>query len=526
MERSAQWAALMSADPATPEPFEVLYSIESLVVPRPERATYRPMADQAPQQSTLTTAPPILAPGPHLIVFIQGGVKAHPLKPGQVVTVGRSTDSEIRIDTPSISRRHFTIREGAPSLIEDLASANGTRLNGVRLLANTPTPFEIGNLIEAGGIFFMVQDHGPSTEQMTARIEKSTAPDEESTSIQAMVVVEDVAMARIHGLVELVARSGIPVLVMGETGVGKEVISAALHKRSPRAEKPYIKLNCAALPEALLESELFGYERGAFTGANQTKAGLIEAAHQGTFFLDEIGEMPLPTQAKLLRVLENGELMRLGGLKPRIVDVRFIAATNRNLPSLVAKGAFRRDLYFRLNGITIPIPPLRERKSEIPALASFFLGQAAMRVGRVVPKLTADLIAVLEKHSWPGNIRELKNVMDRALTVCVGGTLLPEHLIIEPDLSLDEAPQSVRRPAPSRPASTPNMSAVTLPAKEPHGRLMRMDSETEQKLILKALDQAGGNQSRASEILGISRRTLINRLDEYGLRRPRKKTEP
>ena len=502
------------------------YTPGSLVAPRPERATDRPMADQAPL-STLTQAPPILAPGPHLIVFFKGGVKAHPLSPGRVVGVGRGTDSEIRIDAPSISRRHFSIREGAPAVIEDLASANGTRLNGLRLLPNTPTPFEIGNLIEAGGIFFMIQDHGPSTEQITARIEKSTASEDESTNIQAMVVVEDVAMARIHGLVELVARSGIPVLVMGETGVGKEVISAALHKRSPRADFPYIKLNCAALPEALLESELFGYERGAFTGANQTKAGLIEAAHQGTFFLDEVGEMPLPTQAKLLRVLENGELMRLGGLKPRIVDVRFIAATNRNLPALVAMGAFRRDLYFRLNGITIPIPPLRERRSEIPALASFFLGQAAMRGGRAIPKLTSELLATLDKHSWPGNIRELKNVMERALTVCCGTTLLPEHLIIEPDLSLDEAPESgpsvgrLRAPTKTAPSASSRLAA----AREPHGRLLRMDAETEQTLILKALDQAGGNQSKASEILGISRRTLINRLDEYGLRRPRKKTD-
>ncbi len=327
-------------------------------------------------------------------------------------------------------------------------------------------------------------------------------------------------MARLHGLVDQVARSDISVLVIGETGVGKEVISAAIHQRSPRAGKPFVKLNCAALPEPLLESELFGHERGAFTGAAQTKPGLIEAAHGGTLFLDEIGEMPPATQSKLLRVFEGGEIQRVGSLRPRTVDVRLIAATNRNLPALLAKGAFRRDLYFRLNGITIPIPPLRERSSEIPALAAFFLERAAKRAGRTPPKLGPDVLTMLASHSWPGNIRELKNAMDRAVTLCQEGTLRPEHVSLESAVSVLEetavpATSTRNTPLPTEP-----------PALQQTGRLIRTDPATEKTLLMDALERTGGNQSKASTILGISRRTLINRMDEYGLKRPRKSGPP
>ena len=182
--------------------------------------------------------------------------------------------------------------------------------------------------------------------------------------------------------------------------------SAAIHARSPRASKPLVSLNCAALPESLLESELFGYERGAFTGATQAKLGLIESAHEGTLLLDEIGEMPLGTQAKLLRVLENGELTRVGALKPRVVDVRFIASTNRNLPALVARGEFRRDLYFRLNGITITVPPLREHPADVIPLAEHFLALAAARIGRRAPPLlAAEVHPLLLGHPWPAGER-------------------------------------------------------------------------------------------------------------------------
>jgi transcriptional regulator with PAS, ATPase and Fis domain len=303
------------------------------------------------------------------------------------------------------------------------------------------------------------------------------------------------------------------VLVLGETGAGKEVISAGIHRRSARADKPFVSLNCAALPEALLESELFGYEKGSFTGASQAKAGLIESAHEGTLFLDEIGEMPLPTQAKLLRVLEDGALLRLGALKPRHVDVRFIAATNADVPQLVARGAFRRDLYFRLNGITIPVPALRERRSEIGPLAQFFLGQGARKAGRSAPSLTAEALQRLASHSWPGNIRELRNVMDRALALSSGGIIAAHHVLLDPELpavipAAGAGPTTIPPPPPPPPVED--------------GRLMRMSASDERRLIVEALERCGGNQSKACKLLGISRRTLLHRLDEHGIERPRK----
>jgi transcriptional regulator with PAS, ATPase and Fis domain len=330
------------------------------------------------------------------------------------------------------------------------------------------------------------------------------------------VVIEDGAMVRLYQLVGVVARSAIPALVLGETGVGKEIVSTALHARSLRAARPLVRINCAAFPESLLESELLGFERGAFTGALQGKPGLIESADGGSFLLDEIGEMPLATQAKLLRVLESGEVMRLGALKQRLVDVRFIAATNRELATLVAQGRLRRDLYYRLNGITLRIPPLRERPSEIPALAIHFLSSAAKNASRRgVPSLSPEALALLEQHRWPGNVRELKNVMERAVVVCDGDIVTREHIFLDPDL-----PEGVD----VEPAAAP--SRAPRPRTERRGRLLRMDPETERSLIERALSACGGHQGRAAELLGVSRRTLVNRLNRLGIARSRRKDLP
>jgi transcriptional regulator with PAS, ATPase and Fis domain len=303
-------------------------------------------------------------------------------------------------------------------------------------------------------------------------------------------------MIRLNELVDRVARSNIPVLVVGETGVGKELVAGAVHARSPRARRPFVRINCAALPEPLLESELFGFERGAFTGALQAKPGLIESADGGTFFLDEVGEMPLTTQAKLLRVLESGETTRLGALRPCFADLRFVAATNRHLPAAVAEGRFRRDLYYRLNGITITIPPLRERISEIEGLALGFLASAASRShGSRVRSLSPGALALLERHAWPGNIRELKNVIERAVMLCDGSVVEDQHVQLDPDPSGDG---------------------------ERCGRLLRMEPIAERRLIERALAESEGHQGRAAQILGISRRTLINRLDAFGMKQRRK----
>ena len=222
-------------------------------------------------------------------------------------------------------------------------------------------------------------------------------------------------MQRLYALLDVIAPSPLSVLVLGETGVGKEVFAEALHQRSQRRAKPLLKLNCAALPATIHEAELFGYEKGAFTGATAAKPGLFEAADGGTVMLDEIGDLPLVTQAKLLRVLETGEVLRLGSVKTTTVDVRFISATNVDLEARVEAGTFRADLFFRLDGISVVLPPLRDRKADIAPLARMFTARVATRMDRTAPQLSRDAIALLEQHAWPGNVRELRNVIERAL---------------------------------------------------------------------------------------------------------------
>jgi two-component system response regulator AtoC len=460
-------------------------------------------------EPTCREMPRIAADGLYLVAFAKIGVRVVPVPADSTMTVGRSPECDVQLDHSALSRRHFSVHEGRPARVTDLGSANGTRASGVQLPAHQPRPIELGHLIEAGGILFMLRDRNPLAD--LAGPPRSAAQLSKEALLQA-VVVEDPAMGRLHQLVDMVARSTMPVLVIGETGVGKEIVSTAVHARSLRAEQPLVRINCAALPETLLESELFGFERGAFTGASQSKRGLIESADGGSFLLDEIGEMPLTTQAKLLRVLESGEITRLGALRPRTVDVRFIAATNRHLPSLVSEGKFRRDLYYRLAGITIPIPPLRERRVEIARLAELFLASTNRLAQRPPATLSADALDILERHSWPGNVRELKNVVERAVTISWGGTIRPEHLLLDPVM---------HEGASLRPSDPPPLGA---PSVEPsRGRLLRMDAETERKLIVRALEEAAGNQGRAAEALGISRRTLLTRLDEHGVKRPRKK---
>jgi transcriptional regulator with PAS, ATPase and Fis domain len=485
----------------------------------------RPFVVDPAAQPTLSESVASGSHALHLVTIERDGPRVTTLTAGATVTVGRARECDVVLGQPSMSRRHFSVTAGAPLMLTDLGGSNGTKLNGQRLPSGTSVPFGVGELIEAAGVFFVIHDRMPH--QLLGWTAGATRATGGAVRSNAEVVIADPAMRRIHDLVGLVALSTIPVIVVGETGVGKELIAAAIHDRSPRTKEPYVCLNCAALPEALLESELFGYERGAFTGASQSKRGLIEEADRGTLFLDEVGEMTLSTQAKLLRVLENGELMRVGGLKARHIDVRFVAATNRSLPTLVAEGSFRRDLYFRLNGMTIPVPPLRERTGEIAVLARFLLARSARKAGLPCPTVSEEAVERLRSHAWPGNVRELRNVMDRALTLCVTGTLRAEHIIIDRDLELlgDAERPTVTPPlslvAPAGP-SAPSAPSAPLGKPREAGRLVRMDPQAEQALIREALEKSGGNQGKAAECLGISRRTLVNRLDEYGFKRPRK----
>jgi two-component system response regulator AtoC len=333
-------------------------------------------------------------------------------------------------------------------------------------------------------------------------------------------------------MVELVAKGDLSVILLGETGSGKDVLASAIHRRSMRASASYVGVNCAALPGALLESELFGYERGAFTGAVQAKPGLLEVADHGTLFLDEIAELPLTMQAKLLRVLESREVTRVGGLKTRSIDVRFVCATNRDLVSLVRSGAFRQDLYFRLNGISVLIPPLRQRRAEIQPLARTFIAEACRDANRSALSITEQALAALETHSWPGNVRELKNVIERAVTLCTSAVIDVHHLpppesgfgessglAGPPSWAVQTLDGSQRTTVPV-PPSTEVTPEATLGL---HEAARRAAQSIERRRISEAMERCGGNQTRAAEMLRISRRTLVARLTEYGFARPIKK---
>ena len=335
--------------------------------------------------------------------------------------------------------------------------------------------------------------------------------------------VDDGVIQRLQPVLERLAASTLPVLILGETGVGKEVMTNAIHRLSPRATKPFLRINCASMSETLLESELFGYERGAFTGAVKSKAGLLETAHGGTVFLDEVGEMPLTVQAKLLRVLEQKEIMRLGALSPRSIDVRFLAATNRDLEEQVEKGGFRRDLFFRLNGFTLAIPPLRERVGEIEALARVFIEEACLAAGRSSPpQLSRDAIAMLRRYAWPGNVRELRNVIERAVLLHDGPVIGSEHL---PADRLGRTLPPPRIETPHEPFTPLPSSAIVRPESRPSSRpsyVPASASSDERDSIVRALESCGGNQTKAAQLLGVSRRTLISRLEQYALPRPKK----
>ena len=351
---------------------------------------------------------------------------------------------------------------------------------------------------------------------------------DEARATPGEAVVYDPIMQRVQMLADRAAQGMINVLIVGENGAGKEILAERIHRRSPRAAKPFVCINCGAFSEQLFESELFGHERGAFTGASAEKPGLLETAPGGTILLDEIGELSMPLQVKLLRVLETRLVTRVGGLKARPIDVRFLAATNRNLESEVAAGRFRRDLYFRLNGMTLHVPPLRARRGEIAQLARIFLRQFSEQQGQPPPRIGPEAQRVLEEHVWPGNVRELRNMMERATLLCAGDEVLPEHLLLESVAVFDGGPSGAADfasapPAgamPSMPPAVPSAPRPTLPMSAISGG--DEDEDAERERILRVLAECGGNQSRAAKLLGIARSTLVLRLNSYKIPRPRR----
>jgi DNA-binding NtrC family response regulator len=307
------------------------------------------------------------------------------------------------------------------------------------------------------------------------------------------IVARSEKMQAVLALVERVAPTNATVLIGGESGVGKDLVARAIHEHSHRASGPFVKINSTAIPETLLESELFGYEKGAFSGATTSKPGKFELANKGTLFLDEIGDVPQSIQVKLLRVLQEREFERLGGTKTLKVDVRLIAATNRDLRAALEEGTFREDLYYRLNVVAIDIPPLREHKEDIPELARFFLDKFARESGEPAKQITPVALELLVDFHWPGNVRELENILQRAVALSSG------QVIDAADIHFD--------PAPSRP------SAGTAPVL-PEGMTLE---QWEEEIIREALHRANGNKSQAARSLGLSRNALRYRLSKMGV---------
>jgi two-component system response regulator AtoC len=512
-------------------------------------------------------------------IYVRQMSFTHSLPRGSVLKVGRGSRVNIRVDDPSVSREHVALHVGDEVVeVEDLGSSNGTQIfrgstvpgraqETLKLTPHRRYPLFPGDILRLGSVPSLLREDKP----------ESTLPDRTTTPPGAANtrVLFDPEMKRVYELAERAAASDISVLVMGETGVGKELLAAAVHEHSRRRQKPFLQINCAALAETLLESELFGHEKGAFTGATNMRQGLLESAQGGTVFLDELGEMPVATQAKLLRVLEERRIRRLGSTRYVDIDVRFVSATNRDLVGEVAAGRFREDLYYRISGISLNLPPLRERIGEIEPLARHFLMAFCLKSGIAVPELTPGALQRLLQYSWPGNVRELKNAMERAPFLSGGTPLQAEHLpapdgrgtvtLADDDDPFGEEQTDVRHlPAPRMPGYRTGdatrlrdllkYSASGLPAGPPpqsnvrnpfpsvptvvrpshvdapgappsrpvHGNSKSYSEDEERQRVLDALEACSGNQTRAAAMLGISRRTLINRIEAFGLPRPRK----
>ena len=337
-----------------------------------------------------------------------------------------------------------------------------------------------------------VPDDGNTADELIAATLGRVGPATPATSDTEVLVAEDAVMRELFELARRAARSEVTVLLTGETGSGKEVVAAEIHRASARAAGPYVRINCASIPETLIESELFGHERGAFTGADKRRIGFVERAHGGTLLFDEIGELPVSMQAKLLRVLEERKVVRVGGTDEIAVDVRFIAATNRELEREVEKDAFRHDLFFRLSAMTLRVPPLRERPKDLPRLAELFAQRATQAAKRPPARFTDGFAQALLRYPWPGNVRELRNVIERAVILASSAELTVNEL---PDRLAVLAPLAPRAPSPMRD---------------------RLD-DVERRALADALREAGGNRTHAARRLGISRRALLYKLKKYNL---------
>jgi two-component system response regulator AtoC len=405
------------------------------------------------------------------------------LADGEEVLFGRSDVVTIRVEDIKASRRHVRVRlVGGTFHVQDLGSRNGTLLNG-RTLGKEECALVTGGVVRIGDCEIILATASPGP-----RGDLSSEP--EGEGVTEDIVIADPEMHKVAELARKVARSNASVLLLGETGVGKDVFARRIHAGSTRADKPFVRLNCGAIPGALFESQLFGHERGAFTGADRKRDGLVHTAHGGTLFLDEIGELSLAEQVKLLHLLENRTFVRIGGTTEIAADVRVICATHRDLQADVDSGRFRADLYYRISSFVITVPPLRTRPREIVVMAYSFTKALASRAGENVPDLSRAFIESLSGYAWPGNVRELRNAVEHAMVVAEGATLEVEHL----------------------PAA---LTSAAAPASSPLPGIQRDLAARERESIEAAIEAEGGNQTRAALRLGMSRRTLVYKLARW-----------
>lgn len=454
-----------------------------------------------------------------VVIVVGAEVTIRSLPQQARITFGRSKECDISIDHSSISRRHAVLHVGPQLVIEDLGSANGTTVscsgalpesaetNSSRLGFGESFRLAIGDTILLGSAACTIR-YAKHLDVAPLEIRSAGA------ALKSREIVRDPVMQALYDTARSAAQSSLSILILGETGVGKEVLAREIHRLSPRNKGPFVGLHCGAISDTLLEAELFGHERGAFTGAAQSRPGLIETAERGTLLLDEVGELGAMAQMKLLRVLEERVVLRVGARTPRPVDVRIVAATNRNLEAEIARGTFREDLFYRLNGIALTIPPLRQRPSEVAPLVALFLGYPPEQAhSAVLSMISPEAMDVFARYSWPGNVRELKNVVERATALANGAMIGLDHL--PPKL------QAMTTSAPP-PKNIVSEARDVFEVRSPED-LQAVSEALDKRRILEALDQCGGSQTRAAEVLGIARRTLINRIEEYGLPRPRKK---
>ena len=439
----------------------------------------------------------------HEVLAVKGGaeaIAAYRKKPADVVV----TDLRmVPVDGIEVVRR---LREEDPDATVLVVSAHGTIAIAVEAMRE-------------GAIDFIEKPFSP--EVLRARVEKAVQIARERKGASAArarveALEEDLSrdhdphglvgrsepMRRVLDQVRKVAATGATVLVLGESGTGKELVARAVHDASPRRDQPFVSISCAAIPETLLESELFGHEKGAFTGAIRRKLGRFELANGGTLFLDEVGEIPAPVQVKLLRVLQERQFERVGGEETVEVDVRVVSATNRDHAQMVRDGRFREDLFYRLNVVPLALPPLRDRPGDVEAIAAHFVARQAPRMGRAVKGISPEALELLRRHRWPGNVRELENVIEQALVFAEGELVSP-----------DDLPEGIRKasPAPALPVPTGDRS------------LTEILEDLERQLILAAYEKARHVKAETARLLGIKPSALYYKLEKYGIVKPGEK---